>query len=132
MTSMKRQTAFDLESVPSYRRQIARLDEIAREPASFEQLPVDPKTYDRARSLVNLLWKDAGPDWRSILEQAFLTMTGGGEIQIEWQIADRYFELEVLPDGPFPYYSEDGREEIEGIAPSAAMLVKVLRKFWNA
>lgn len=82
--------------------------------------------------MVNLLWKHAGPDWQSILEQAFLTMTGGGEIEIEWQIADRYFELEVLPDGPFPYYSENGSEEAEGMAPSAAKLVKVLRKFWSS
>jgi hypothetical protein len=47
------------------------------------------------------------------LPAPFIVPISGGGIQIEWIIADRELELEVLPDGSIEYLKSENKEPFE-------------------
>jgi len=79
-----------------------------------------------------MLWDGASPEIESILNKTFITVIGGGDVQLEWEIGDRYFEVEIPAEGSLPYYFERGLEEQEAKALSPAKFVVIFRMFWDS
>jgi hypothetical protein len=78
-----------------------------------------------------MLSEAGGPSLRKVLPQMFITSTGAGDIQIEWEIGDRYFEVEIPARGPFSYLSEKAGDEREGSIPDEPGLLQMLQGFWT-
>ena len=117
---------------PAHRRQLERIEALTGDPVLTDEPVVDQKTKERAKKVVRMLWDKASPELEAVLNQAFITVIGGGDVQLEWEIDDRYFEVEIPAEGSLPYYFEKGVEEEEASAPSPTRLVDIFRTFWNS
>lgn len=66
------------------------------------------------------------------LSNPFLTVTGAGDLQIEWKQADKYFEVEIPPSGPFSIWYESAVEENELQVDDQEEIEEALSKFFES
>lgn len=93
--------------LPEVRRQ---LDAIAALPAgwdSYGSASLDLRVVEAAWHLLLCLY-DAG----GVRKPHVNPMPSGG-VQLEWESADRYFELEVLPEGGVECFWRDDKDGVE-------------------
>jgi hypothetical protein len=80
--------------------------------------------------VLQLLGSEPSPQLEAVLGQTSVTVIGGGDVQLDWEVGDHYFEVEIPSEGSLPYCFEKGLEEREASSPSPAEFVDVFRAFW--
>lgn len=65
------------------------------------------------------------------VRRPFLTVTGAGDLQLEWKQGDRYFEVEIPPTGPLSVWYETPTEEAELQLNSIEDLDEALASFFK-
>jgi hypothetical protein len=112
--------------------QVFRIIELVNTPADEpgETVPSEA-TAARAMALLGNLWNDVPRVTRGLLSTVFVTRTGYGTLQVEWEMGDRYLEIEVPEQGPLEFLTERGGayEEFESDDDDA---VEHYLAFWNA
>lgn len=87
-------------------RTLARLIQLPGNWDSYGSLPIQPPAYFGALWLLLVLNDTA-------VSAPHIGPVSDGGIQLEWQLAGRELELEILPDGTIGYLSVNDRGEIE-------------------
>ena len=87
-----------------FERRIMQLRGLALEEGASE---LDERSVQRARSLlkrIRLMTRSA--ENAAHLANPFLTVIGGGFLQMEWKHGARYLEAEIPPEGPFSVWQD--------------------------
>lgn len=93
---------------------------------------VDAKVERRAEALLERVWaSDAGSD-ASFRDSTFVTITGDGAVQFEWESGTVAIEAIVEPGGGFTIYVHpEGGEPIEHAPVEPADAVAVIARGWS-
>ena len=94
---------------------------------------VDAKVERRAEALLERVWvSDVGSD-ESFCDSTFVTITGDGAVQFEWESGTVAIEAIVEPEGGFTIYvhPENG-EPVEHAPVELADAVAVIAHGWSA
>jgi hypothetical protein len=126
---MNSRQAHGAESEPMLREQLKRIESLSSFPLEAGEVALSRPTQERARAIVEMLWEYSDSKVRKILESMFITFIGSGDIQIEWEIGDRYLEFEIPAQGPFYFLSEAGDHQREGSVQDESELVQMVQNF---
>ena|SRR6266508_2573196 len=129
---MNSRKAHGVKSEPMLREQLKRIESLSSFPREAGEVALSRQTQERARAIVEMLWEYSDSKVRKILESMFITFIGSGDIQIEWEIGDRYLEFEIPAQGPFYFLSEEGDHQREGSVQDESELVQMVQNFWSA
>lgn len=112
-------------------RTLDRLRRIARDGGAG--CAVDTKVERRAEALLERVWaSDAGDD-EAFRDSTFVTITGDGAVQFEWESRGVAIEAIVEPKGGFTIYVHpEGREPIEHVPVALTDAVAVIAHGWSA
>ena len=111
-------------------RTLDRLRRIARDGGSG--CAVDAKVERRAEALLDQVWASGAGDDASFRDSTFVTITGDGAVQFEWESGTVAIEAIVEPEGGFTIYihPENG-EPIEHAPVEIADAVTVIANGWT-
>ena len=112
-------------------RTLDRLWRIARDGGSG--CVVDAKVERRAEALLERVWASAASDDEVFRDSTFVTITGDGAVQFEWECGTVAIEALVEPEGGFTIYvhPEDG-EPVEHAPAELTDAVAVIAHGWSA
>ena len=94
---------------------------------------VDAKVERRAEALLDRVWvSDVGSD-ESFRDSTFVTITGDGAVQFEWESGTVAIEAIIEPAGGFTIYVHpEGGESVEHAPVELADAVAVIAHGWSA
>ena len=129
---MNSRKAHAAKSEPMLREQLKRIESLGSFRLEAGEVALSRQTQERARAIVEMLWEHSDSKVRKILDSMFITFIGSGDIQIEWEIGERYLEFEIPAEGPFHFLSEEGGRQREGSVQDESELVQMVQNFWSA
>ena len=112
-------------------RTLDRLRWIAR--GDDTECAVDAKVERRAEALLERVWASHVSSDESFRDSTFVTITGDGAVQFEWESGTVAIEAIVEPEGGFTIYVHpEGGEPIEHAPVELADAVAVIAHGWSA
>ena len=93
----------------------------------------DERSVQRARSLLKRIrLMTRSTENAAHLANPFLTVIGGGLLQMEWKHESRYLEAEVPPEGPFLVWHDGPSGEGEAHPEDVDEMSQFLVSFWQS
>ena len=93
---------------------LKRANVLARRILDPGEIAPSSTTIDRFAGLMRNLWDASASESAHILGVAFLTATGSGELQIEWEDGDHYLEIVVSENSKYEFLIDTNGRTREG------------------
>ena len=94
---------------------------------------LDVRSVQRARVLLKRIrLMTRGTENTALLANPFLTVIGGGFLQMEWKHGARYSEAEIPPEGPFSVWHDEPSGEGESHPEDVDAMSLFLVSFWQS
>lgn len=94
---------------------------------------LDDRSVQRARGLLKRIrLMTQNTENAAFLDNPFLTVIGGGLLQMEWKHKARYLEVEIPPEGPFSVWNDGPSGEGEAHPEDVDEMCQFLVSFWQS
>jgi hypothetical protein len=96
------------------------------------EITPDERSVQRARDLLVRIRLMIRIEDAEHLANPFLTVIGGGFLQMEWKHGARYLEAEIPPEGPFSVWHDGPSGEGEAHPEDVDEMSQFLVRFWQS
>ncbi len=119
------------QDVDARLRTLSRLHRIAGE-SRGGGAGVTAEVEGRAEAFLERVWGSEAAEASSFRESTFVTITGDGAVQFEWESGAVAIEAVVEPGGGFTVYIHGGDEKTEECSPAdVAEAVGAIERGWG-
>ena len=105
------------QGLDTHLRTLTRLHRIASE-SRQGGAAVTKEVEERAEVVLKRVWSSSVAEDRAFRDSTFVTITGDGAVQFEWESSTVAVEAIVEPAGGFTVYIHRGSEETEECSPA--------------
>ena len=119
------------QDLDTHLRTLSRLRRIASESRRGDTGVTD-EIEARAEAVLERVWSSSAAEDRAFRDSTFVTVTGDGAVQFEWESGEVAVEAIVEPDGGFTVYIHRENNETEECSPAELTdAVEVIERGWG-
>ncbi len=119
------------QDVDTHLRTLSRLRRIASE-SRKQDSGVTAEVEARAEAVLDRVWESSAASDGAFRESTFVTITGDGAVQFEWESGAVAIEVVVEPEGGFTVYVHRGDDQPEEWNPvELADAIEAIERGWS-